>query len=216
MSLSISKGEPKKHEILIVDDDPGHIQIIINYLEAADELYKIYQALEGQKALSIARVKKPDLIITDWDMPDLSGIELIRQLKDDPETQDILVIMATGVMTSSKNLQTALDAGAMDFIRKPIDKIELIARIKSMLVLSDSFKEIVALNKQLQTALQEVKQLSGMLPICANCKKIRSDKGYWTQIEDYIREHSEARFTHSICPECYAEYFPDDDVEFLE
>jgi DNA-binding response OmpR family regulator len=210
MSLSISEKQ-YKHAILIVDDDPGHIQIIINYLEAAEEAYKIYQALDAVKALSIARLKQPDLIITDWDMPEMSGIELIRQLKDDETTNGILVIMATGVMTSSENLKTALDAGAMDFIQKPIDKVELIARIKSMLVLSDSFKEITTLNKQLQTALNEVKQLSGMLPICSHCKKIRSDQGYWTQIEDYIRAHSEAQFTHSICPDCYHELFPYDE-----
>lgn len=55
---------------------------------------------------------------------------------------------------------------------------------------------------QLQSALTKIKTLRGMLPICASCKKIRDDKGYWTQIEGYIRDHSEARFTHGICPDC--------------
>ncbi|MGD0283619.1 MAG: CHASE sensor domain-containing protein [Dissulfurispiraceae bacterium] len=66
---------------------------------------------------------------------------------------------------------------------------------------------------ELQEALAEVKQLSGLLPICSSCKKIRDDKGYWTQIESYISEHSEALFTHAICPECgkklYPEYYDD-------
>ncbi|GAB4339958.1 MAG: hypothetical protein Kow0089_13280 [Desulfobulbaceae bacterium] len=60
----------------------------------------------------------------------------------------------------------------------------------------------------LEEALSQVKQLSGFLPICASCKKIRDDKGYWNQIESYIREHSEAEFSHSICPECAAELYP--------
>ena len=66
--------------------------------------------------------------------------------------------------------------------------------------------------KELQTALERVKTLSGMLPICASCKKIRDDQGYWNQIESYIEKHSEAEFSHGICPECasklYPEYFP--------
>ena len=61
----------------------------------------------------------------------------------------------------------------------------------------------------LQDALAEVKRLSGLLPICANCKKIRDDKGYWNQIEAYIRDHSEADFSHSICPECAKNLYPE-------
>jgi PAS domain S-box-containing protein len=61
---------------------------------------------------------------------------------------------------------------------------------------------------ELQEALQNVKALSGLLPICASCKKIRDDKGYWNQIESYIRDHSEAQFTHGMCPECVKIYFP--------
>lgn len=64
---------------------------------------------------------------------------------------------------------------------------------------------IVKLNK----ALQEVKTLSGFLPICASCKKIRDDKGYWNQIEAYISEHSEAKFSHGVCPECAQKLYPD-------
>jgi hypothetical protein len=63
--------------------------------------------------------------------------------------------------------------------------------------------------RKLQKALSEVKKLSGLLPICASCKKIRDDKGYWNQIEVYIRDHSEAEFTHGICPECMKKLYPD-------
>jgi PAS domain S-box-containing protein len=63
--------------------------------------------------------------------------------------------------------------------------------------------------KELKNALDQVKQLSGMLPICSSCKKIRDDKGYWSQIESYIRDHSEAEFSHSICPECAKSLYPD-------
>ena len=62
---------------------------------------------------------------------------------------------------------------------------------------------------ELETALFEVKQLSGLLPICSSCKKIRDDKGYWTQIESFISKHSEAKFSHGVCPECAKRLYPD-------
>ena len=64
------------------------------------------------------------------------------------------------------------------------------------------------LNEELSRALGEVKRLSGLLPICANCKKIRDDQGYWHQVESYVREHSEAEFSHSICPACLEKLYP--------
>jgi hypothetical protein len=62
---------------------------------------------------------------------------------------------------------------------------------------------------ELQQTLQHVKRLQGILPICVKCKKIRDDKGYWNRIESYIREHSEADFSHGICPECAKKLYPD-------
>ena len=69
--------------------------------------------------------------------------------------------------------------------------------------------ELRRINRRLTEALSAVRQLSGLLPICASCKKIRDDKGYWKQIEGYIREHSEAEFSHGICPDCAHELYPD-------
>ena len=66
--------------------------------------------------------------------------------------------------------------------------------------------------KELQSALSEIKMLSGLLPICSHCKKIRDDKGYWNQLEAYIQDHSEAKFSHSICQECAKNYYPDIDL----
>ncbi len=65
------------------------------------------------------------------------------------------------------------------------------------------------LNIKLQDALDRIKTLSGLIPICAGCKKIRDDKGYWNQLEEYLEEHSDASFSHGLCPECYKHYFPD-------
>jgi CheY-like chemotaxis protein/DNA-binding CsgD family transcriptional regulator len=132
----------KAHKILIVDDEPDNIKAIRNCLAESDRPYILYQALNGELAIKIASIETPDLIITDWEMPGMDGIELIKRLKLDETTSDIPIIMCTGVMTSSENLHTALMAGAVDYVRKPVDKIELIARVKSMLELSDSKKVI--------------------------------------------------------------------------
>jgi lysyl-tRNA synthetase class I len=65
------------------------------------------------------------------------------------------------------------------------------------------------LQEKLEQALGKVKQLSGFLPICSSCKKIRDDQGYWNQVEQFIQEHSEAEFSHGLCPECAQKIYPD-------
>ena len=83
-----------------------------------------------------------------------------------------------------------------------------IESIRDVTAAKKSEKERERLIVELQEALGEVRALSGLLPICSSCKKIRDDKGYWNQIESYIRDHSEAQFSHSICPECARELYP--------
>jgi nitrate/nitrite-specific signal transduction histidine kinase len=64
----------------------------------------------------------------------------------------------------------------------------------------------------LKKALKEVKKLSGLIPICASCKKIRDDRGYWNQLEVFIQKHSEAEFSHGVCPECAKKLYPDFEI----
>jgi two-component system sensor histidine kinase/response regulator len=134
-------------KILIVDNDIDNLKVIIEHIEADQQPYVLLQALSGSDAFDIAVVEIPDLIITDWEMPIMDGIELIERIKDDNRTSDIPVIMCTGAMLTSEHLKKALQAGAVDYIQKPIDKIELLARIQASLRLSDSYKEIKELNK---------------------------------------------------------------------
>jgi len=133
--------------ILIVDDQPENLQIIADIFTKSKLNYKIIQAPNGKIALKIIEKVLPDIIITDWEMPEMDGIDFIKQLKQNPHTVDIPVIMCTGVMTSSKNLQTALQAGAVDYIRKPIDEVELIARTNANLHLADNYAKIKQLNE---------------------------------------------------------------------
>ncbi len=133
-------------KILIVDDDIDNLNIIVKHVEADQIPYELLQALNGEVAFEIAISEIPDLIITDWEMPILDGIELVKKIKKDIRTSSIPVIMCTGAMLTSEHLKTALQAGAVDYIRKPIDKIELLARIQATMRLSDSYREIKKLN----------------------------------------------------------------------
>ena len=134
-------------KILIVDDESTHLEIIVDVLEEEGSVHRILQAFNGEVAFTIAEKEVPDLIITDWDMPQMDGIQLLYHLKSSEKTKDIPVIMCTGVMTSSENLETALNAGAVDYIRKPVDRIELVARTRANLRLSENYKKIKRMNQ---------------------------------------------------------------------
>lgn len=135
------------YKILIVDDEPANIETIIGGL--LDTNYNVLIATNGTAGCEIAIKHFPNLIIMDWDMPDMNGIEAIKILKQNETTANIPVIMATGVMLTSENLKTALEAGAIDYIRKPIDEIELLARINSALMLFDEMEKNIALQTRL-------------------------------------------------------------------
>ena len=119
----------RTYSILLIDDSDLILMALTEYIKESELSLNILTANNGDDACEIAANKLPDLIITDWEMPEMDGIETIKALKADEVTKDIPVIMCTGRMTKSDNLNTALQAGAVDFIRKPVDKIELIARV---------------------------------------------------------------------------------------
>lgn len=137
-----------KKQILIIDDEPDNIKIILDILK--EHNYKVIIANSGENGFSVAKIALPDLIITDWEMPGLSGIETIKLLKKEKNLKDIPIIMATGKMMQPEDLKTALEAEAVDYIRKPIDPVELIARTQSILKIATYNKELIEYkNKEL-------------------------------------------------------------------
>ena len=133
-------NDQHKTMVLVIDDEQYFLDIIFKTLRERN--FEVFQALNGEMGIRVAEKFLPHVIITDWDMPIMNGIQTIEKLKSNPKTAMIPVIMATGIMTSVENLETALKAGAYDFIRKPIDPVELVARLNSTLKLSNSYKEI--------------------------------------------------------------------------
>lgn len=134
----------KAYNILIIDDEVSNIELIIAILEKTKTDFTFYHAIDGYKGVEAAKKYKPNIIILDWQMPGMSGIDVLSELKKDNLTKNIPVVMTTGKMTESVHLEEALNAGAIDYLRKPVDPLELKARIHAMLRYTDQFYEMIA------------------------------------------------------------------------
>jgi len=187
--------------VLIAEDDP----ISCRLLEAtlARWGYGVEVTRDGVEAWeALQAVQAPSLAIIDWMMPGLDGVEVCRRVRAMSRPLPTYLILLTG-KGRREDVVMGLEAGADDYVVKPFDREELRARVQvgvRMITLQQHLAERV---QALEDALARVKQLQGLLPICAYCKKIRNDRNYWQQVESYIIEHSAAQFTHGICPDCY-------------
>jgi len=130
-------------KILIIDDHIDNIKLIVSVFQEHLPEFKTFQTNNPLNALGIAKKVQPDLILTDWNMPGMSGLELIQSLRNEGITKEIPIIMVTGTMISTRHLQMALNAGAIDYVRSPIDHVELIARTKAALLITSYYREIV-------------------------------------------------------------------------
>ena len=199
--------------ILIVDDERKNIQLLGNILR--EQGYEPEFATNGVEALEWADRRHFDLVLLDVVMPDIDGYEVCKRLKNNPATTNIPVIFLT-VKDDAESIVRGFEIGAVDYVTKPFNTIELLARVKTHLALRQFGRELQLKNSELELknseltqALEEIKTLQGIIPICANCKKIRDDEGYWQQIEQYIMAHTDAQFSHGICPDCMKEFYPD-------
>ena len=143
----------------------------------------------------------PSLAIVDWMMPTVDGVELCRRIRRDAALAHMYVILLTG-RDNRADVVAGLDAGADDYIVKPFDPDELRARVQVGIRVLTLQERLAARVAELQEALTRVKRLQGLLPICSYCKRIRGDDQYWQQVDAYIVEHTDAQFTHGICPPC--------------
>ena len=163
------------------------------------------RATDGRQAVEMTTELHPDVVLMDIRMPDLDGIEAAEIIQIRCPTP---VVILTAYDTPEM-VKAAGAAGVGAFLAKPPKARELgqaiviaKARFGDLLSLRRTNDALHRRTKELEEALAKIKTLRGLIPICASCKKIRSDKGYWQQLEDYLTEHSEADFTHGICPEC--------------
>ncbi|MCX7804183.1 MAG: response regulator transcription factor [Planctomycetota bacterium] len=194
-------------KILIAEDDAVSRHMLEEIVTACG--YEVRLAADGMEAWRILMSEDSfKMLLLDWMMPGIDGTEICRRIRSDRKRNQPYIILVTARVGKS-DLVTGLDSGANDYLTKPYDVRELRARInvgRRMLELQDALAERV---RQLEEALAHVKTLQGILPICMHCHKIRNDADAWERIEKYISEHSDARFSHGICPECMKKYYPD-------
>jgi CheY-like chemotaxis protein len=192
-------------KILVVEDDVNVAAVMEARLESFG--YKVCDiAHSGSKAIENSERHRPDLILMDILLEgDMNGIEAAEKIG---VTSDVPIIFIT-CLNDPAVLDRAIKTNPSGYLVKPYDNAELRSCIEIALVKHQAAKEREKLIAQLENALMQVKRLSGLLPICASCKKIRDNQGGWKQIEDYIATHSEADFSHSICPQCAHKLYPD-------
>jgi len=169
--------------ILIVDDNPLNLQFLGNILSRHE--YAVGIAQDGKQALKFISTKLPDLILLDIMMPNLDGYEVCKKLKKDDYTKHIPIIFLTA-KTEIKEIVKGFEAGAVDYVTKPFNSTELLARVRTHI---------------------EMKMLRGLIPICSKCKSIRNEEGIWEKIEEYVAQHSDALLSHSLCPNCIEDLY---------
>jgi len=191
-------------KILIAEDDPVSRKVLEVLL--AKNGYDVVSTSDGNQAWqALQSGDAPELAILDWMMPGMEGVEVCRKAREEDNTKATYIILLTA-RGSKEEIVEGLQAGADDYLTKPVNPKELQARLQvgvRILELQDSLSDRV---KELEDALSHIKTLQGLLPICSYCKKIRNDQNYWEQMEGYITKHSEAVFSHSICPDCYEKH----------
>lgn len=191
-----------QESVLVVEDDDIYRELIVRHLSGD---YTLLFASSLSEARSTFDAGVPDCVLLDMRLPDGDGIEFLpMSLK-----ARVPVIMCTAHGSEALAVR-AMKEGAEDYlVKNGLGKLELRravknaieqARLKKLLQERDAEKD--ALIKQLREALDDVATLRGIIPICASCKKIRDDEGYWHMVEAYVSEHTGARFTHGLCPSC--------------
>jgi phosphoserine phosphatase RsbU/P len=186
--------------ILIADDDRVAATIL---RRAAERLgLEPIVAHDGEQAWQILQEPPGAAIaIFDWMMPGADGLELCRRIRQDAARSHMYLMLLTA-RDGRADLVSAFEAGADDYLTKPFDSEELRARVQVGVRIVSLQERLAQRVGELQEALSQVKQLSGLLPICSYCKRIRSDEDYWQQMESFVSERSEAEFSHGICPTC--------------
>lgn len=187
--------------ILYIEDNPADFvlleEILLDVANMDCRLENATSLSEGTHRLARAEF---DLVLLDLSLPDSQGLETFLALKK--KGADLPIIVMTGL--DDENLAVrAVQEGAQDYLVKKQLDADLLSRAIRYSI------EREKLVVKLRNALEQINTLKGFIPICASCKNVRDDQGYWHQVEEYVRAHSDAEFSHGICPDCARKYYAD-------
>ncbi len=200
---------------LVADDD-----LVSRTMVAALLLkwgYTVTQASDGDEVVKhlSSTSAQPALLLLDWEMPGITGPKLCARIRREYPDLPVYIILLTA-RSERRDIVAGLESGADDYITKPYDNDELRSRVgvgARVLNLELRLKKKVV---EVERALAEVKTLSGLLPMCSRCKRVRDDEGYWQEVEGYLQTHTEASFSHGLCPTCVRELYPEHAERILE
>ena len=177
-------------KILIAEDDPVSSKILQLTLENGG--HDVIAVTSGQAAWEAFDADPTRVVISDWMMPEMDGLELCGKVRGRPKTDYTYFILLTAIHTGRENLRKAMNAGVDDFLTKPLDREGIMMRLRVA-------ERIIEFTYQ-------IRQLKELIPICMYCKKVRDDSNYWQAVESYIARHTGSSFSHGICPECFEQH----------
>ena len=174
-------------KILIAEDDPVSVKILQYTLQHYG--HEVVTAASGTEAWEAFDRDPVRVIVSDWMMPGIDGLQFCKKVRERPKTEYTYFILLTANNTGRDNLRTAMDAGIDDFLSKPLDREAIMMRLR----VAERILEFTT----------QIRALKELIPICMYCKRVRDDTNYWDQVETYISSHTGSSFSHGICPECF-------------
>ena len=202
-------------KVLVAEDDYLVGEEIQRELRTAG-FEVVADANNGREAVDLTKRLNPDVVLMDIQMPVLDGLSAAREIQRDYPTPVVILT----AHESEDLVEEASHAGVGAYITKPPERNEIhraisiaMARHRDLMTIRSLYETVQAQNDEIEQAAKDIRTLEGIIPICAKCKKIRDDTGYWSQVEIYIQNHSEATFSHSLCPKCAEDIYNDMDSD---
>ncbi len=204
-----SPGEPSAtlvDRVLVADDERATCQALVYGLKKHGlEVVSVSDGLAARDVL--LGDAPPQVSVLDWNMPGMTGQELCSWVRSQPQLAACYLILITARDTT-EDMLAGMAAGADDYVRKPFHLEEVVARVNAGRRVAALQANLAARLGELESALSEVRQLRGLIPICSHCHSIRTGPQDWLKLEAYIEQHSDATFSHSICDRCMTKHYP--------
>ena len=195
--------------IVVADDDAVGRELVSRVLERAG--HTTVTAPDGEKAWELIQLVKPPLAVLDWDMPHLTGLDVLRRVKLTVDRTPPYVLLLTS-RTDVRDRVRGLTVGADDYLTKPFEPAELVARVEVGLRVVQLQRSLSTRVTELEEALAHVNRLERLLPICAQCKRIQSDDD-WHDLEAFLASSAGVRFSHGACPVCAERWLQDEGLK---
>ena len=195
--------------IVVADDDAVGRELVSRVLERAG--HTTVTAPDGEKAWELIQSVKPPLAVLDWDMPHLTGLDVLRRVKLTVDRTPPYVLLLTS-RTEVRDRVRGLTVGADDYLTKPFEPAELVARVEVGLRVVQLQRSLSTRVTELEEALAHVNRLERLLPICAQCKRIQSDDD-WHDLEGFLASNAGVRFSHGACPVCAERWLQDEGLK---